>query len=263
MEGFGYRFYNAGKRINEVLRFSISESSGGKGGYSANDMQGVGYWAIDAPEKSWVFVPAEIQSGTETVRVNFKQDVITKFGQHGVVLLDERHKAENEDPEKPLQPIAATEEAVIARAEEIWKLYTLTVIERHLSDCDQALAAGGRPRKAVGFTKFCFKLHGKIDPGDTYAHTENVPRQDAGIQAQLSMLTGLFMALASGQKIDPDTLKGLMTPTGATEGTVVTSGIATGKITKPIDTTRADGWDKSTVTGKGKSERSKEAVSAL
>ena len=277
--GFGYRFYNAGKRISEHLRFSISESSQGKGGYTPGDQQGTGFWPLDAPEKGWFFVPAEMESGNETVRVNFRNDIQAKFGERGVVLLDPRWDVKKEDPDKEVSqyPVAPTEEAVIERAEKIWNLYTLAVIERHLQDSDQALAAGGRPRKATGFTKFCFKLHGKIDPGDTFAHTENLPKPGgvsgdvaavlAAMQAQQASTNSILLAIASGQKLDPEMLKALMAPPvhqtfGEVSGKPVTSGIATGKINKPV-ADQADGWEKSTAAPKGKGERAKEAVGAL
>lgn len=268
-QGFGFRFYNAGKRISEMLRFSTTDSSLGQ----AEHGDGISYWALDAPEKGWFFVPAEISGGTETIRVTFKDDIQRKFGHMGVVLLDPRHDIASEDPERDLQAVAAEEDAVIERAEKLWNSYTLSVIERHLSDCDQALASGGRPRKASGFTKYCFKLHGKIDPGDTYAHTANVAASaDSGVQSQISTLTTLVVALLSGQKLEPEALKALIPQAPAEGGRPVTSGIATGKISKPIE--NADGWvkgtgnlDKGTLSvkesPKAKSDRAKEAVGAL
>src|SRR6266702_2535523 len=171
--GFGFKFYNAGKRISELFRFSTTDTSAGQ----AEHGDGTSFWALDAPEKGWFFVPAEISAGSETIRVNFAEDIKRKFGHMGVVLLDARHSRANEDPDKELQTYAraASEAEVIVRAEELWQQYTLSVISSHLSDCDQALSSGGRPRKASGFTKYCFKLHGKIDSGDTFAHAASVP----------------------------------------------------------------------------------------
>lgn len=271
-QGFGFRFYNAGKRISELIKFSTTDSALGQ----AEHGDGISNWPLEAPEKSWFFVPNEVTCGTEIVRVTFKEDVLRKFGSRGVVLLDPQYDASNEDPEKDLTAVAATEEAVVERAEQLWHLYTLGVIERHLHDSDQALAAGGRPRKASGFTKFCFKLHDKIDPGDTYAHTENVAKaNDSGLQSQLSTLTALVIALASGQKLEPEALKALLnvTPAADVSGKPVTSGIATGTISKPIGD-KPDGWakgvgnlDKGTLREKGapkaKGARTEEAVSAL
>lgn len=271
---FGFRFYNAGKRISEMIKFSTTDSAAGQ----AEHGDGISSWPLDAPEKEWFFVPLEVKCGNETVRVNFKDDIKTKFGHRGVVLLDPYYDAANEDPEedKTKYAVAATEEAAVARAEEIWNSYLLVVIERHLSDCDQALSAGGRPRKASGFTKYAFKTLGKVDPGDTYAHTENVKLAGDGgaVQAQLATLTALLLALASGQKLEPEAIKALLniTPAGETSGKPVTSGIATGKISKPIE--GSDGWvkgegnlDKGTLRAregaKPKSDRTKEAVTAL
>jgi hypothetical protein len=252
-QGFGYRFYNAGKRISEMIKFSTTNSALGQ----AEHGDGISSWPLEAPEKGWFFVPAEVDCGTETIRVTFKDDIRRKFGYMGVVLLDARHNSGNEDPEKDLQAVASSEEAVIARAEKLWELYTLGVIEKHLADCDQALASGGRPRKASGFTKYCFKMHGKIDPGDTYAHTADVK---PGNDQLLGALTLALIAMAKGEKIDTAMLEKAATPSGAS-GKPVTSGIATGEIKKPI--TGGDGWEKAKDVPKGKSDRGKEAAAAL
>lgn len=281
-QGFGFRFYNAGKRISELIKFSTTDSALGQ----AEHGDGISNWPLEAPEKSWFFVPNEVDCGTERIRVTFKDDIRSKFGARGVVLLDPRHDASTEDPERDITPVAATEEAVVERAEQLWHLYTLGVIERHLHDSDQALAAGGRPRKASGFTKFCFKLHDKIDPGDTYAHTENVSKGGVSgdvaavltaMQQQQANTTAILLAIASGQKLDPEMLKALMTPPTPAPvietGKPVTSGIATGTISKPIGD-KPDGWakgvgnlDKGTLREKGapkaKGARTEEAVSAL
>lgn len=275
---FTYEFYNAGLRIEELMKFSVSDSAQGKGGYSADDRHGVGSWPMVAPEKDWFIVPAELESGLETVRVNFRRDIMLRHGEKGVVVLDPRHDPAKEDPDKPLStyPIAPTRELAIERAEKLWEEYTLAVIERHLSDCDMALAAGGRPMKAKGFTKYCFKLHGKVDPGDTYTHAANVaqPGMSADVQAVLSsmqsqqqMMNAILLAVLSGTKPDPALLEALTkpatvpsVPTG--NGKPVTSGIATGQIAKPIGD-RPDGWDKAKGNTRGKAERNADAEKAL
>lgn len=214
--GFGFKFYNAGKRISELFRFSTTDSSAGQ----AEKGDGTSFWALEAPEKGWFFVPTEISAGTETIRVNFAEDIKRKFGHMGVVLLDPRYNRAEEDPDKELQgyAIAASEAGVIERAEEIWKLYLRSVVDNHMADCDQALSAGGRPRKASGFTRYALKVLAVDDPGqqllnsNTQGVTGDVAAVLSAMQAQQSATNAILIALASGQKLDADMLKALSAP---------------------------------------------------
>lgn len=244
---FRYEFYNAGRRIDELMRFSISSSSAGFNA-DGNDIQSVGFWHLDAPKESFFGVPAELPSGHEVLRVNFADDIKRRFGKWGVVLVDAKWDPKKEDPEKEVSeyPIAPNRNAAVKRAEEIWQLHLRQIVESHLADCQNAMAAGGAPRAASGFTKKAFTLLGIADPGEQYFKgLKEAGKNAAGsqvnndvlleIQRSNQVMMGIVLAIASGQKIDPELLKQFTAPAGAQapRGTVM-SGIATGEIKKPV-----------------------------
>lgn len=291
---FFYEFYNAGQRIVEHLRFSISASSLG---FNGDDKEGYscGFWRLDAPKESFFRVPAELQSGQEVVRVRFAEDIRRRFGMRGIVLIDPKWDPENEDPEKELSeyPVAPTKELGVERAAAIWQLWLKKIVEGHLADCQNAMAAGGAPRAAAGFTKRAFKMLGIADPGEQYflglkeagkAHgavSEDVKAlitqmqaEQRVAQARQDALAGVLIALATGQKVDPELAKALMTPPPSVStaaglnvpqpGAVV-SNVTTGTIKKPLgefDPKKAglDVYDKKTA---GKKERAEKAAKAL
>lgn len=243
---FRYEFYNAGNRIDENMRFSISPSSAGYNPES-NDVHSVGFWHLDAPKESFFTVPADIPSGNEVMRVNFADDIKRRFGKQGVVLIDAKWDAAKEDPEEELSkyPVAPNRDAAIVRGEAIWQLYLRRIVEGHLADCQNAMAAGGAPRAASGFTKKAFKLLNIADPGEQYfaglkeagksAGNSNRDELLASVQQQQTALMGVVLAIAAGQKFDPELLKSLLPKMGPTTGAgPIASGIATGEIKKPV-----------------------------
>lgn len=239
---FRYEFYNAGSRISELMRFSISSSSAGFNA-DGNDAQSVGYWPLNAPREGFFTVPSEVKSGHEILRVGFADDIRRRFGKQGVVLIDSKWEPDKEDPDKEASeyPIAPTKELAVERAQAIWQLYLRRMVESHLSDCQNAMAAGGAPRAASGFTKKAFKLLGIADPGEQYfaglkeAGKNASQPNDAliAIQQQNNAMMAVVLAIASGQKLDPELLKSLL-PQPGTPVMPVMSGIATGEIKKPI-----------------------------
>lgn len=243
---FRYEFYNAGERIDEMMRFSISSSSAGFNA-EGNDSQSVGFWHLNAPAESFFTVPAEMTSGNEVVRVNFATDIKQRLGRQGVVLVDPKWDPAVEDPDEELTkyPVAPNRDLARKRGAEIWQLHLETIVKAHLGDCENAMAAGGTPRAARGFTKKCFKMLGVADPGEAYFKGLKHGARPAGngdasnsvvleIQRQNQAMMGIMLAIASGQKIDPEMLKALMPAPGAAPAGPVMSGIATGEITKPM-----------------------------
>lgn len=239
---FRYEFYNAGSRISELMRFSISSSSAGFNA-DGNDAQSVGYWPLNAPREGFFTVPSEVKSGHEILRVGFADDIRRRFGKQGVVLIDSKWDPEKEDPDKEASeyPIAPTKELAVERAQAIWQLYLRRMVESHLSDCQNAMAAGGAPRAASGFTKKAFKLLGIADPGEQYFAGLKEAGKNAGgvsdgvfaqLQQQNQTMLAIVLAIAAGQKIDPELLKAI-TP-GTPPAMPVASGIATGEIKKPV-----------------------------
>jgi hypothetical protein len=221
----GYRFYNAGKKIDEQWLFSISPSSPGfNPGISGTDTHSLGKYPFIAPERSWFFVPSELASGTEIVRVNYPEDAKRKYGKRGIVMLDPRWDPAKEDPDKALEsyPLAPTEDLVIERAETLWNLYLEAICSAHLDDVQNAMAQGNRPRAASGFTIHALKLKGYRDPAAEYLQGMREGRNNLApqggsspeilglvrsMQQQNQLMMSVMMALASGQKIDPELLK--------------------------------------------------------
>jgi hypothetical protein len=273
--GFHYKFYNAGVRIRESMRFSISSSSAGFNS-DGNDTQSVGFWTLDAPKEDFFSVPAEIPSGQEILRVNFAADIQRRFGRQGVILIDPQWNPDKEDPDKDVSdyPVAPSEGLAVERGNVIWRLHLEKIVQQHLNDCQNAMAAGGAPRAAAGFTKKAFKLLGIADPGEQYfqglkeagksaTHSQNNDVLVA-IQQQNQAMMGILLAVVSGEKIDPELLKALVPKPGQPIPGQVTSGIATGKIDKPVtfDPKKAglDVYDRKT---QSKSERAKAAEKEL
>lgn len=225
----GYKFYNAGKKIDEQWPFSISPTSAG---FNPEDGQGahsIGKFNFVAPKEGWVFVPTELQSGIETIRVNFPDDLKRKYGPRGVVMLDPRWDPAKEDPDKDLQtyPLAPTEALVIERAHTLWDLYLERICSAHFEDVQGAMAHGNRPRAASGFTVHALKLKGYRDPAADFLQGLREGRNGAapqagsspemlgvlkGIQEQNQLTLRLVLALASGQKIDPELIKAITMP---------------------------------------------------
>jgi hypothetical protein len=274
---FYYEFYNAGDRIDEHMRFSISASSAGFNS-DDNSLQSCGFWRLDAPKESFFKVPAEISSGQEVMRVNFADDIKRRFGTRGVVLIDKKWNPENEDPDTELSqyPMAPTREAAIERGNALWQIYIRKIVEGHLADCQNAMAAGGAPRAASGFTKRAFKLLGVADPGEQYFQGLKEAGKHAAsnetsalllqIQQQNQAMMAVVLAVASGQKIDPDLLKALVTvPAAKIPLGQPTSFVATGEVKKPIGEFSAakaglDVYDRKT---QGRKERAQAAEKEL
>ena len=225
----GFRFYNAGNKIDEQWSFSISPTSAGFNPEDGNGAHSIGKFLFIAPKRGWFFIPVEIQSGNETIRVNFPEDCRRKYGARGVVMLDANYKAENEDPDKPIEtyPIAPTEELVIQRAEALWDLFLEKICSAHFDDVQNAMSLGNRPRAASGFTVHALKEKGYRDPAAEYlqgmreGRNGNSPQNGTSpellgmvraMQEQSRVMMSVVLAVATGQKVDPELLKAVVGP---------------------------------------------------
>jgi len=258
-------FYNAGDKIDEVLLYSIPTGS---------DIHALARYNIVAPREEFFSVPTEmtIQNTGETIAVQFQRDIPRKWGDRGVIKIDPAYDPEQEDPEAPLSkyPFARTRQEAVSRGRELWSLYLRSVVESHLADCEAARAAGGAPRSARGFTKRALKLLGIQDPGEQYFNSltnggagqmHEANPQVAAMQAQMQMMMAMLMAVATGEKLDPAKLAELMKTPNAigvdAKGAVVTSGVATGEIKKPI--AGPSGYERETAGGKEDRRKKAEA----
>lgn len=258
------RFYNAGNKIEEHMKFSQPEGG---------DIHFIAYWLLVAHKESWFEVPTEIDVRGLGIAVSFAKDIQQRFGQRGVVRLDpnwDEKKAEGSEPEK--FPLAATEDAAIEKAGILWKRYLRRVATEHLNDCDNIKTAGGTPRAAGGFTKFALETLGIEDPYDRYFSelkkggnkngTSDEVKAILAAQGQMMQtLMTLILAQASGQKIDPEMIKAAMEPAKTAE--TLTSGIATGTITKPLGKEYKGPGEQFDKKVKSKSERAEAAAAAL
>lgn len=260
------RFYNGGSRIDETFAFSHPEGG---------DIHFIGRWPLRAPKEGWFDVPSELELQNTTISVQFVRDIKQKFGPRGVVLLDPRWDPAKEDPDGELwkYPIAPTEELVIARADKLWNLYLRKIVEGHLADCQSAMAAGGAPRAATGFTKAALKLLNIQDPGEQYflnlqkgignGHGGGVSDDVKAILAQqgtmMQTMMALMLQMAGGKPLDPEAIKTAMAPVQTPE--TLTSGVMTGK-PRPIEN-RPDGLEAYNRKVKDKKVRNQEAVAAL
>ncbi len=261
-------FYNAGNTIDERFSFSLPDG---------NDVHATGSWRFLAPKESFCLVPTEKELGLTTIHVGFVGDVRRRFGSRGVVQIDPKHDPATEDPDATLSkyPVAPNRELAVGRGKDLWLLFTKEIVDQHLADGQNAMAAGGAPRAAVGFTKHCLKIHGIQDPAERHflslkngggqAVSTDMRAFMEAQQKQSNLMMGVLMAIVSGQKVDPELLKASLSApgtAGAIPTPVSTSGIATGEIKKPLGD--SDNWDKAPVGEiKGKSERKETAIKEL
>lgn len=262
-------FFNAGDKIEEVLPYSIP---------TGQDVHCTARWRLLAPKEDFFEVPTEvdIQQTGETLAVQFARDITFKFGARGVIRIKPDYDDRQEDPERGVEhyPYATDREDAISRGAEIWVIYLRKVVEAHLADCEAARAAGGAPRSAVGFTKRAYKILGIQDPGEQYfnslrnggaGETRGSDPVIAAMQAQQQMMMSMIVALMQGKTVDPEALAKLAEAPNAvgvsSKGDVITSGIATGEIKKPIS--QENTYETLKSQPKAKADRAKDAEKHL
>ena len=151
------KFYNAGDRIQSTLRYTDP---------SGHDIHTIAYWRLDAPEAGFFTVPEETTLSDARIRCNFDRDIVRDYGDRGVIMVDARHVAKEDQDQEDVFPIAATEKLAIEKGKRKWKAYYLKRVEEHLQTCDQMRAAGGVPIKASGAMVRYLKLAGVLDPAE-------------------------------------------------------------------------------------------------
>jgi hypothetical protein len=257
-------FFNAGDKIEEVLPYSIP---------TGQDVHCIARWRMLAPKEDFFEVPTELEvvQTNDTIAVQFARDITTKFGSRGVVRVKPDYNAALEDPEKGIEhyPYATSKDGAIARGQELWEGYLRRIVQSHLNDCEAARAAGGAPRSAMGFTKRALKMLNVRDPGEEYFQSlrkgEAVDKGGnpalAALQAQNQLIMTMMLAILQGKPVAPEALKKLAETPNAIgvnkSGEVVTSGVMTGEIKKPI--THEDVTPKAVAQPRGKGDRAKDA----
>ena len=243
-----YRFYNAGRKIEEIMPYSVS---------TGPDVHCVAHWWLRAPEEGFFEVPThlDIPSTGETITVHFARDIVRKFGERGVIQIVAGYNEAREDAESPVEnfPFAATDERAIERGKDLFERYLRKVVEAHLNDCQNSMASGGAPKVARGFTKWALERLNIEDPGERFFQQlqKGPTNSDSALAAQVNTLTALVGALLTGQKLDPSVLAGL------NAGGAVKTNVMQGN-PKPVTT---DGYAGEPV--QGKNVRNKQAERAL
>lgn len=261
------RFYNAGEKIDVMIPFTLLQGA---------DIHCNGSWSFCALKEAWVDVPTEIEVGHESIAVRFAKDVRERYGKRGLIQLDAAWDAKKEDPdaEPEKYPVAATEELCIAKGDVIWKRWLRSVVQSHIDQCENSMSAGGAPKAAWGFTKHAFQVLGIQDPGERYfsdltkkggnghGTSDDVKAILVAQGQMLQTLVTVLVAQASGKPLDAEAIKAAMEPVKTPD--TLTSGVMTGKVTKPVDMRGAgpdaDIFDRKV---KSKTERTKEAIAAL
>lgn len=154
------KFYNAGDRISEAITFSLP------GQVTAHSGNLMAHWMLDAPAGSFFQVPTMIQLAQDGTRLNvdFPTTVLMRFGDRGIVMIDEGWDPGEDEERSEREPFAVDEAAAKKKGELKWWKYLRTIVQNHMNACDRARAAGGFPLEAQGFTKRAFKLMNMVDP---------------------------------------------------------------------------------------------------
>jgi len=163
------KLYNGGDRLKERLLYSI-KPEGPKDGLSFN-----AHYEIDAPAHSFFTLPDEISApskGVARVPVYFHQDMATKHGHRGIVLIDSEMATDVEDD----TPFVRNEEEAKEKGERLWHNHLVNTVQRHLEFCADIRATGGAPKAASAFTRHAFKLLGVVDPATTIFERQVVRR---------------------------------------------------------------------------------------
>lgn len=154
------KFYNAGDRISEAISFSLP------GQVTASSGNLIAHWMMDAPAASFFNVPTMITLAQDNTRLNvdFPATVLQRFGDRGVVMIDEDWDPGEDEDRAEREPFAVNDAGAKAKGEAKWWKYLRAVVQNHMNACDRARAAGGFPLEAQGFTKRAFKLMNMEDP---------------------------------------------------------------------------------------------------
>ena len=151
------RFYNAGDRIQDTLRYSNP---------TGHDIHVIAMFKLDAPEAAFFDVPEETELEGAVLRHSFDRDIARDYGSRGVIKIDANYKYKGSEEQDDIFPVAKDEKTAIEKGKRLWKVYYLKRVEEHLNQCDQMRAAGGVPVKASGAMVRYLKLAGILDPAE-------------------------------------------------------------------------------------------------
>jgi hypothetical protein len=155
------RFYNPGTKIDEMLRYDNPTTDPAK-------QNNIAYYRLQVDKASFFEVPTEqvIESpemGELRVPVGFGKRVKETFKDYGVVQIDPRKKPDaiHEDDN-----LAANEKDAKEKGTRMWRDFLMKMAREHITNCEQARAAGGFPMRAKGLMKHALDELGIEDPAD-------------------------------------------------------------------------------------------------
>ena len=192
------KFYNAGDKISETLAYSLPDG---------HDVHCIARHLVEAPPAGFFQVPLDIEVGQATIRVEFYKDLMRRFGDRGMIMVDPTQDEESiaeRDENAVWAPVAATDKQAVAKGKLKWLEYLEGIVTRHVEQCESIRAAGGAPLAAKGMTKRAFVLLGKQDPSDIYvrvaeAKTPGATKNEIDeLKAKIEQLTAIVQGNSKG-----------------------------------------------------------------
>lgn len=150
------RFYNAGDRISDRFNYTKSDE----------DMRVsncVGYFDMDAPSQGFFEVPREMRTMGGSQFVGLPKEVVERYGDRGVVMIDK-----NLTPEEALGEkwIADTEDTAKGKAHELWLAHCRKVVETFEAENENRAVRNMARMRPSNFTVHAYKVLGLNPPID-------------------------------------------------------------------------------------------------
>lgn len=142
------RCYNPGPRIEDSFYFTIIPPD--------KDLNNVSWWKMEAPKDCFFEVPRDIEVMSRTYTVPLKTDVLRRYEQRGVMVIDGK-------------PESVEEGEGVKAAKAKFKAYCEEVAQKHIDQCQQCRMNNMPPVPATGFTRTALIEAGYFDPADAYA----------------------------------------------------------------------------------------------
>ena len=151
------RFYNAGDRIQAVIRYS---DPGG------HDIHCIANYMLDAPAQDFFQVPEEAEIAGANVRFSFERDIMRDYGGRGVIMVDANYKPQEEMEADDVFPIAQSDRAAIEKGMRKWMGFVKDRVKEFMDQCEMVRSVAGVPRPATGVMLRYLKLLGMVDPSE-------------------------------------------------------------------------------------------------
>lgn len=157
MAGRQIRFFNAGDRIQATIRYSDP---------AGHDIHCIASFLLDAPPNGFFLVPEESELGGAMMRHTFDRDIMRDYGPRGVIMIDAKYEAKEDQEQDDVFPIAATNEKAKEKGERKWKQFVKDRVKSFLDQCEEIRSMAGVPRPATGTMLRYLKIMGLVDPSE-------------------------------------------------------------------------------------------------